>query len=453
MNRTLARACAVALGTTLMLGAGAALADYNEGGGNSAGPGTTNPLAAPAVLATGPDLNADGYLSISADEYGSWGSFEFDFLDFFNPVGFDLQPVAFTSGFFYFERDAGKRELLSTIQSWQDVFGPDDSLTSVITSANVSSDSNGDGVDDTAVSQFEVRGGGTLLRFDLTQTVSASEGNRALVRQDYTITNLTDDAVSFEMVRTFDGDLIWLAGDFGDDEVGTMGIGGNLGTYVYQQEVDAPGDTAVTLSGTSGDVYYGGKNGIEPPDGPPAFGFGTDVQVWDAFGVPDSWRTYIAGVGYETNGNSGAFPPGFTDPADGFVGTEYTVSLAGGASDTITVIHTYGGNEPAGCALNIALDRNVARAGSVVAFDLDIMHNRKDTVRVPFEVSLQTADGRVLASKRSRAQVYRFGDRVQQRGFLELPAIVVPGQYRVVVGINGMQQEIALASQPLRIIR
>ncbi|MEO0424968.1 MAG: hypothetical protein AAF184_21715, partial [Pseudomonadota bacterium] len=324
---------------------------------------------------------------------------------------------------------------------------------SVVTAANVTSDSNGDGVDDTAVSQFEVRGGGTLLRFDLTQTVSASEGNRAIVRQDYTITNLADSPAAFEMVRAFDGDLVWLTADFGDDEVGTMGIGGNLGTYVYQQEADAPGDTAVTLSGTTGDVYYGGKNGIEPPDGPPPFGFGTDVQVWDAFGVPDSWRTLIAGVGYETNGNSGAFPPGVVDPADGFIGTEYTVSLDAGASDTITVIHTYGGNEPAGCALNIALDRNVARAGSVVAFDLDIMHNRKDTVRVPFEVSLQTADGRVLASKRSRSQVYRFGDRVQQRGFLELPSIVAPGQYRVVVGINGMQQEIALASQPLRIVR
>jgi hypothetical protein len=48
-----------------------------------------------AVLATGPDNGADGYLRVQTDEYGSWGSFDANFEDIFNPSGaFDLDLVA-----------------------------------------------------------------------------------------------------------------------------------------------------------------------------------------------------------------------------------------------------------------------------------------------------------------------------------------------------------------------
>ena len=83
---------------------------------------------------------------------------------------------------------------------------------------------------------------------------------------------------------------------------------------------------------------------------------------------------------------------------------------------------------------------------------MDVTTNELEAFPGPL-CRVNLADGRVLASKRGRSQVYRFGDRMQQRGFLQLPAIVAPGQYRIVVGISGMQQEIALASQPLQVIR
>jgi hypothetical protein len=317
---------------------------------------------------------------------------------------------------------------------------------------NVTSDTNSDGVDDTAMSAFTVFGGDTSLRFDLVQSVSSAGAGVALVRQEYTITNGTLEAIDFALVRSFDGDLSWQF-DFSDDEVGTMMHGGGLGTYVYEQESGSPSITAVTLSGTPGPDYYGGKNGVEPPNGPPAYGFGTDVQLWDAFGVPDSWRTYIAGVGYGVNGNSGEFPPGAIDPADGFIGMDFPVSLGPGEQTTVTALHTYGQNSPSGCALALRLDRAVAYGDDVVRFDLHVKHNRRAPARVPFVVSLRNAAGDVVASQTSRPYRFLFGEELHHQGAFALPASLPQGDYRLVVQIDQMQQDVALASQPLRIIR
>ena len=80
------------------------------------------------------------------------------------------------------------------------------------------------------------------------------------------------------------------------------------------------------------------------------YGFGTDTQVWDAFGVPAGWVNHIAGVGYDTDGESGASPSGSTDPRDGFMGLSIDVSLGAGlgpaASTTVIVHHTYGSTTP-----------------------------------------------------------------------------------------------------------
>ena len=77
-----------------------------------------------------------------------------------------------------------------------------------------------------------------------------------------------------------------------------------------------PGTTAVTLSSLSAGDYYGGKRGVDPDGagGSPPYDFGTDVDVWNALGVPIGWRRHIAGVGYDMNGTSGAVPPGAIPP-------------------------------------------------------------------------------------------------------------------------------------------
>lgn len=304
-------------------------------------------LAVAQPIATGNNSGVDGYLMVAPDEYGSWASVGFGGNgDIFNPAGGDGPlETGFTSGFFLFI-GASQRELLSESANWQGVFGADASLDREITAVNVASDASGNGVDDTLVGSFRVfDGGSTNLAFDVTQHVSLLGGGAALLQQDYVITN-NGSAISFVMVRAFDGDLVW-DGTY-NDEVGTDMHGAGLGTYVFEQEEFAPFVTAVTLSGgPAGDAYYASKLGITPDGGPPAYGYGTDLQVWDAYGIPTTWRNFVPPVGYNVNGVSGSQTGGCTDPCDGAVGLDFPIELAANAATTtITMYHTYGCSSP-----------------------------------------------------------------------------------------------------------
>ena len=313
-------------------------------------PGAPPPLEGVLPIATGAASNVDGYLEVVPDDYGSWASAGFGGGgDTFNPAGPSAPAeVGFTSGFYLFVPGLGQRELLTDNQTWQDVLGADGSLSKTITSPGVPSDTSGDGVNDTLNSSFSVSGGATSLSFDLTQSVSADTPGVAILDQTYVITNDANGTASFSLVRAFDADLVWGGGTtFADDEVGTTMHGAGLGPYVFQQEFDDPGVTAITMSG-AGNNYYGGKNGVEPGNGPPPYGFGTDVQVWEAFGIPTSWESHIAGVGYFKNGVSGASPPGAAPTPDGFIGLGFPVLLGAGENITITVFHTFGANTPGG---------------------------------------------------------------------------------------------------------
>ena len=122
--------------------------------------------------------------------------------------------------------------------------------------------------------------------------------------------------------------------------------------------------TAVTLSSAAASNYYGGKQGVDPLDAGLPFGFGTDSQVWEAFGTPANWVDFIAGVGAGVNGESGTGPP---DPMgnpgqDAFIGLEFFFSLdAGETSETFRVTHTYGDDVPfAGVVLDFDFDGNEA---------------------------------------------------------------------------------------------
>ena len=318
-----------------------------EAGAGSGDLGAGLPRA-PIVIATGPDNSADGYLEVAPDEYGSFGSFGnlngFPF-DMFKPVGLTLELTTFTSGLMLFI-DGTERELLSDMQEWHDVL-VGGTLNRTITAANVASDTTGNGVNDTVTSSFEVDGTGVALAFDVTQSVSTAGAGAAVLHQEYTITNEDSMAITFVLVRAYDGDLLW-SGSFEDDVVGTTMHGAGLGTYVYMTEDGNPG-TAVTVSGAEGRNYYGCKNLVEPPGGPPACGFGTDLQVWDNFGIPTSWENFIANVGYNTNGESGATPLG-----DGGAGVDWEITLGPGESTTLTMEHTYGRTAPgAGPAIEI----------------------------------------------------------------------------------------------------
>ncbi len=309
----------------------------------------------PAKLATGPDNFADGYLEIASDEYGSWGGFGgLAYEDLFKPANAALETVGFTSGFFLMVPDRAQRELLSDMANWQDVHAPDASLTRSIAGLTAVVDSNGDGVPDTMFSSFDVQGGATDLSFDLEQAVSAISPGVAGMRQDYTITNNSTSAIDFDMVRVFDGDLLW-DGDFTNDEVGTTTHGSGY-AYVFMQEAAVPGSTAITLScvddGDDGDddtgddgnnpcgCVTGSKAGVEPENGLPAYGLGTDVLIWDNFGLPETWMNDIANVGFLTNGTSGGAPQ------DAAISQHWSISLEPGETKTVNLLLTYGQNTP-----------------------------------------------------------------------------------------------------------
>ena len=314
-----------------------------------------------AQLASGPNTAAPGYLEIGADSYGSWASTTFGGAgDTFVPTGGSVQEVAFSSGFFVFV-NGSERGLLSTSSDWQDTYvtPTPPNLTPAITSPNVLSDTNSDGVNDTAVSAFTVTGGTTSLSFSLQQNVQAVGPGVSTLEQTYVVTNDGTAPVDIQMVRSMDADMVFNGG-FTNDQVGTSMWGAGLGTYVFQEEAAAPGTTAVTLSSNQASAYYGGKNTVVPVGGPPNFGFGTDVQIYDNFGVPTSWANEIANVGNGINGVSGTNPNNAISGAgDGFIGLQFLLAgLQPNETRTLMLTHTYGQNapvpEPSGLALIVS---------------------------------------------------------------------------------------------------
>lgn len=302
--------------------------------------GLLSAVAMASDIATGPSSASDGFLRVGLDEFGSWASAGFGGTgDTFNPAGpLTAQEATFTSGFLFFS--GIQRELLSTSADWQAGLPADASLSTSITAPNSASDTNADGVNDTLTSGFRLFGGTTDLAFSLTQRVQTAGPGVSFLSQEYVVTNNGNANISFEMVRALDADLLW-SGDFGDDQVGTTMHSNALGPYVFQEEAADAGITAITLSMVQAGNYYGGKHGITPGGAGTPYDFGTDTEVYDAFGVPNNWRNNIAGVGYNLDGVSGPFPPGSSSPEDGFIGLDVAVNrLMPGQSTTISVLHT-----------------------------------------------------------------------------------------------------------------
>lgn len=298
----------------------------------------------PIEIANGTDPAVDGFLSIAADGYGSWASGTFGGGvgggapgDQYNPVGpAGASEAAFTSGLMIFadlnnDGTNDSRELLSDVADWQGVYTPDGTLSRGLTVANVASDTNSDGVNDTLTSEFVVAGTDFDLDFELTQSISGD-----VMTQTYTVTNTGTTAAIFSIVSTFDGDLLWdAAGNFANDELGTDSNAAMSGASVFQQEAGNPA-TRVTVSSPEANVYYGGRQGQTPPGGLPNWGYGTDVQLYDARGVPATWANTLPVLGTNVDGVTGAASN------DTFCGVSIDFNLAAGASSTFTIVHDYG---------------------------------------------------------------------------------------------------------------
>jgi hypothetical protein len=306
----------------------------------------------------------DGSLRIRTDAFGSFQNIlgQPGNGDIFDPpsAGAGAGQPTFSSGLFLFVAGT-HRELLSDSCAWQNsdltqqppgdpsrYFEADSSLTRLVTDCCLLSDTNGDGTNDTIGSAFSVTGVDVDLAFQLTQFVSEPNADdAAYLRQDYEITNNGAAPLPLTLVRSYDGDLPWAGSPpHSDDWVGAAQAGEPW--YVFERDPSS-NRLAVTLSSpTPPDAYFGGKTGIDPdgPGGSPPFGFGTSNALWDAFGVPDSWRNFVAGVGYSTPGESGSQPAGSSDPYDAFCGLQFDWTLQPGKSRTLTLIHSYGSTHP-----------------------------------------------------------------------------------------------------------
>lgn len=272
-----------------------------------------------------------GHLTANVDAFGSYGNMNAAYLDSFEPTGSARNSPTFSAGFMLFSGTnrvawSSMPELLATY--------PTPTWTTAVTTPVFNSGAN------TAQSAFDVRSaaGGPILSVNLTQTVSAAAAGVAVLTQTYGITNTSGVAQELIFTRNWDMDLVW-DGNFLGDHVSSNSVPG----WVSAHE---PGSTVqgVTLGRSAGGIansfYYAGKQGHTPSGGGPAMGFGTDVQIWNAFGLPTSWQNYIPNVGYNTNGDSGFLN------TDAFVGLEWRVSLGIGASTTIAVDSIYGSVVP-----------------------------------------------------------------------------------------------------------
>jgi hypothetical protein len=322
-------------------------------------------IGSPVFMATGPDQAVDGYLRVKADPYGSFATASFggteDGGDLYNPAGDDMAGLGpaeatFSNGYYFFIAAANQRQILANNLDWQDSIGnqQDGFVERDIPLAGVSVefDHNTDGTTDGLTSMFTLTGPGLDLTFELDQRVANPEGAIATLTQTYTITNGLATPITFDMNRQFDGDFSWV-GDAVDDSVGTATNGVPSHVWVFQQEVGTSA-TAVTHSAAVGPggwatEYCGAKQFVNPLGDPelcPDYGFGSDTDEWDSYGLPDCWVNHIALVGYDLNGTSGN-PDGADDVHCVLV---QTVTVPGSGSAVMEILHTYGQQTPYGLA-------------------------------------------------------------------------------------------------------
>jgi hypothetical protein len=322
------------------------------------------------TIASSANTGDDGNLTITLDVYGSWASTTFSGDgDSYNPTGAEAAAEAvFSDGFMvFFDSDGDgtndSRTLLTCNSQWEGVNGTGEILKQVLSSV-VTSDGDGDEVDDTADASFRILLPDPSildLTVEINSVISSAGGDVRRLDQTYTFINANSNELVIDLTRIGDLDLLWIDNDFANDDVGTGWNAAGGDRYVFQREV-GDDSTAVTMSSPDANCYTGSKGGIDPDGagGPcAAYGFGTDTQEWNGFGYTNGdgstacWCNDIAGVGTGVDGNSGAtavpVPPqdGACTPCDGKINLELAdIAIEGLGSTSITIRHTYGQATP-----------------------------------------------------------------------------------------------------------
>ncbi len=104
------------------------------------------------------------------------------------------------------------------------------------------------------------------------------------------------------------------------------------------------------------------------------------------------------------------------------------------------------------CRLRLRLEPAAVRAGEELRVGILLEHNRTDTVAVPFRVWVEDAEGDLVASRTTEPQTFHHGDAVRRVLTLRIPEGTPPGEYRLLVGVERMQQGLAGAERSFRVL-
>ena len=334
-------------------------------------------ITAPPECATGASVRitngvvGDGELEVNPDAYGAITVWNWpDNYDWYDPIGTNPRSnCAFAASMFIYNPITLDRLALGEHGRDLDVTynqrnGGEATLSYEITWPLCAFDTDGNGFDDTAISAFRVFGGNGNydLAFGLLQRVSQPvEGGISTLEQVYTVTNVGSQPASFLLERHNDLDLLF--DGLWEDCAGTASVQGRRNVYMREADgVPNHDNLVVALSGTPGFVYCAGRSGFDPDGagGDPPMSYGTDFQVWENFGLPQSWVNYTAGIGYDQDGIlPQKRPPGSTTPYDGFMMLQWELTLAPGEARDIEIVTTYGNEVPVFCLADLDGDRDV----------------------------------------------------------------------------------------------
>ncbi|MCH8825224.1 MAG: hypothetical protein IH984_17145, partial [Planctomycetes bacterium] len=312
-------------------------------------------LGAPALIASGSDDSVDGYLDLFVDGFASASQAAGGplWIDHYNPVGHPLGNPTWANTTMLFT-GATDRVALSLHEGTLFYYSGS-TMTAIFTGPSVLSDQNSDGVDDQMVSNFSVSGAlelDVVLTQNVVSSLTAGGTPYANWTVSYEITN-TGSAATFNILRWTDADILYGSNDFADDTVGTGTNGGSkCDRFLYQGEVGDPGATLASSTNQSNALYVGSKRfyDLDCAGPAPPFNFGIDPDpVWSNNGLPVEYENYVAGVGYDIDGESGAAPDdgcGNLAGADASMGIQASISLGAGETTTVIFVLTYGATTP-----------------------------------------------------------------------------------------------------------
>ena len=310
---------------------------------------------AQTLVSIGNGISGDGRLTIPVDPFGAWyanftnGANRGEFYDPAGALGADYPTFAVGTYLFV---GTSYRVALNQEPGWGGSTSWAGNLTAnVVSGPTALNYAYNDGVNDTAIASFTVTSADSSVNLSIDMLTAVRRPAYVVVR--YRITNNASSAISFKLYRVWDLDIYWDE-NYENDEV-CGGVYGGQG-YSSQGEVGDPAlrFTLSSLNPING--YVAAKRTYRDsswsPDCP-TMGYGTDIQEWDAYGIPACWVNYVAYYG------SGPGCSGLNF-GDAHIGVEVPVSLAASGSATVTFIHTYGSGQPATCNLaDVNLDGTV----------------------------------------------------------------------------------------------